>query len=453
MITDYELGSELEQVNIVKLEPEEDPDMSSPPSIMRRLATSEDLANGIVADDDTVGGLSNGISRPLSDFNHDADFSVEHSYRTDPADLSCGGDSSPESMDNKHDFCSRSFTSEQEVADGPKRLCLVCGDVASGYHYGVASCEACKAFFKRTIQGNIEYTCPANSVCEITKRRRKACQACRFQKCLRMGMLKEGVRLDRVRGGRQKYKRSPDTSPLMYYGTAFKKFCIDDNKMLAALLSIEPDKVYAKPDSQLPNNEYKLMATLSDLADRELVATIGWAKQVPGFVSLQLSDQMNLLQSTWLEILCLNLAFRSCPYKNILVFADDFKLSEDDVVKFSAPVQLDSICRRLAKKLSDLALTKEEYVLMKTLLLLNTDISVENSETVQILRDRMHDSLVEYQVARGNVNYRRMGNLLLTLPLVMQAKLLAREYWFNVKKDGRVPLHKLLSEMLEYACT
>ena len=28
----------------------------------------------------------------------------------------------------------------------------------------------------------------------------------RFQKCLRKGMLKEGVRLDRVRGGRQKYR-------------------------------------------------------------------------------------------------------------------------------------------------------------------------------------------------------------------------------------------------------
>lgn len=41
--------------------------------------------------------------------------------------------------------------------------------------------------------GNIEYSCPANGTCEITKRRRKACQACRYQKCLVMGMLKEGM--------------------------------------------------------------------------------------------------------------------------------------------------------------------------------------------------------------------------------------------------------------------
>ncbi|XP_073908772.1 estrogen-related receptor gamma-like [Castor canadensis] len=77
----------------------------------------------------------------------------------------------------------------------PKRLCLVCGDIASGCHYGVASCEACKAFFKRTIQGNIEYSCPAMNECEITKRRCKSCQACHFMKCLKVGMLKEGKAL------------------------------------------------------------------------------------------------------------------------------------------------------------------------------------------------------------------------------------------------------------------
>ena len=64
--------------------------------------------------------------------------------------------------------------------------------------------------FIHFITGNIDYTCPASNDCEINKRRRKACQACRFQKCLKMGMLKEGVRLDRVRGGRQKYRRMID---------------------------------------------------------------------------------------------------------------------------------------------------------------------------------------------------------------------------------------------------
>lgn len=58
------------------------------------------------------------------------------------------------------------------------------------------------------------------------------------------------------------------------------------------------------------SSQYKNLSILSDLVDKELVATIGWAKQIPGFTELTLNDQMRLLQSTWTEILALSLAFR-----------------------------------------------------------------------------------------------------------------------------------------------
>lgn len=92
---------------------------------------------------------------------------------------------------------------------------------------------------------------------------------------------------------------------------------------------------------------------------------------VAGFINLPLTDQMNLLQSTWLDVLCFNLAYRSTPYKGVLVFADDFKCTESESKKFGSPTELDTVTRKLAKKLSDMMITKEEYVLMKAMLLLN----------------------------------------------------------------------------------
>ena len=34
-----------------------------------------------------------------------------------------------------------------------KRVCQVCGDVASGCHYGAVTCGSCKVFFKRAAEG------------------------------------------------------------------------------------------------------------------------------------------------------------------------------------------------------------------------------------------------------------------------------------------------------------
>uniref|UniRef100_A0A3Q3LTW6 Nuclear receptor subfamily 1 group D member 1 n=1 Tax=Labrus bergylta TaxID=56723 RepID=A0A3Q3LTW6_9LABR len=77
--------------------------------------------------------------------------------------------------------------------NGMVLLCKVCGDVASGFHYGVHACEGCKGFFRRSIQQNIQYKkCLKNESCTIMRINRNRCQQCRFKKCLSVGMSRDG---------------------------------------------------------------------------------------------------------------------------------------------------------------------------------------------------------------------------------------------------------------------
>ncbi|KAK6620154.1 hypothetical protein RUM43_011772 [Polyplax serrata] len=76
-------------------------------------------------------------------------------------------------------------------------LCVVCGDRASGRHYGAISCEGCKGFFKRSIRKQLGYQCRGTKNCEVTKHHRNRCQYCRLQKCLEKGMRSDSVQHER----------------------------------------------------------------------------------------------------------------------------------------------------------------------------------------------------------------------------------------------------------------
>ncbi|XP_036104271.1 peroxisome proliferator-activated receptor delta [Molossus molossus] len=75
--------------------------------------------------------------------------------------------------------------------------CRVCGDKASGFHYGVHACEGCKGFFRRTMRMKLEYEKCERS-CKIQKKNRNKCQYCRFQKCLALGMSHNAIRFGRM---------------------------------------------------------------------------------------------------------------------------------------------------------------------------------------------------------------------------------------------------------------
>ena len=150
-----------------------------------------------------------------------------------------------------------------------------------------------------------------------------------------MGMLKEGVRLDRVRGGRQKYRRNPVAHPyqLMIPQTTSQiaPTSLDDIKMLENLSICEPeltsvgdgciDLMNKTSDSSSSNSNsnsnnsnninnnsvddgdnvnngtinsehqqkvealaQEMLSVLGDIYDKELVGVIGWAKQIPGWL-------------------------------------------------------------------------------------------------------------------------------------------------------------------------
>ncbi|CAB1329361.1 unnamed protein product, partial [Coregonus sp. 'balchen'] len=79
----------------------------------------------------------------------------------------------------------------------PVEFCVVCGDKASGRHYGAVSCEGCKGFFKRSVRKNLTYSCRSNQDCVVNKHHRNRCQFCRLRKCLDMGMKMESVQSER----------------------------------------------------------------------------------------------------------------------------------------------------------------------------------------------------------------------------------------------------------------
>ncbi|XP_064466228.1 probable nuclear hormone receptor HR38 isoform X2 [Ornithodoros turicata] len=206
-----------------------------------------------------------------------------------------------------------SSTSSSSTPPTPSsQLCAVCGDNAACQHYGVRTCEGCKGFFKRTVQKGAKYVCLANRDCPVDKRRRNRCQFCRFQKCLTVGMVKEVVRTDSLKGRRGRLPSKPKSpqesppSPPVSLITALVRAHVDTSPDISNRdysmcrdLPIEEGRRTAAEVQQF----YTLLTTSVDVIKT-------FAEKIPGFSDLEKSDQELLLQSSSLELFVLRLAYR-----------------------------------------------------------------------------------------------------------------------------------------------
>ncbi|XP_063064131.1 peroxisome proliferator-activated receptor gamma-like [Engraulis encrasicolus] len=217
--------------------------------------------------------------------------------------------------------------------------CRVCGDRASGYHYGVHACEGCKGFFRRTVRLKLIYDrCGLH--CRVDKRSRNKCQYCRFQKCLLAGMSHNAIRFGRMphterekllgeiaKEMEQLDREEADMRSLakQLYDSYVKLFPLPKSKAKAILSgktnSHVPFVIHDMKSlvagsqmmncRQLPVPRAHLETSLQPLEDRvelsffrrvqirsaESIREITeFAKSIPGFQSLDLNDQITLLK-------------------------------------------------------------------------------------------------------------------------------------------------------------
>ncbi|KAM4633205.1 estrogen receptor 2a [Polymixia lowei] len=382
--------------------------------------------------------------------------------------------------DNSKTVRKHSQESEDSVvSSGGKaglHYCAVCHDYASGYHYGVWSCEGCKAFFKRSIQGHNDYICPATNQCTIDKNRRKSCQACRLRKCYEVGMTKCGMRKERgtfrspqarrgtrfsSRGGANAPKREVLSGVVGVSLNEPHPPALTPEQLIERIMEAEPPDIYLMKDMRKPLTEANVMMSLTNLADKELVHMISWAKKIPGFVELGLLDQVHLLECCWLEVLMMGLMWRSVHHPGKLIFSPDLSLSREEGSCVQGFVEIFDMLLAATSRVRELKLQREEYVCLKAMILLNSNMCLSSSEDggelqshskLLCLLDAVTDALV-WAIAKTGLTFRqqytRLAHLLMLLSHVRHVSNKGMDHLHCMKMKNMVPLYDLLLEMLD----
>uniref|UniRef100_A0A8C6XTF0 Progesterone receptor n=1 Tax=Naja naja TaxID=35670 RepID=A0A8C6XTF0_NAJNA len=267
----------------------------------------------------------------------------------------------------------------------PQKICLICGDEASGCHYGVLTCGSCKVFFKRAMEGQHNYLCAGRNDCIVDKIRRKNCPACRLRKCCQAGMILGGRKFKKF--NKVKMLRALDVVTLQQPAalpnesqTLVQRLSFSPSQdiqfippLITVLQSIEPEVVYAGYDNTKPETPSALLTSLNLLCERQLLCVVKWSKSLPGFRNLHIDDQITLIQYSWMSLMVFAMGWRS--YKHVsgqmLYFAPDLILNEQRM-KESSFYSLCLSMWQIPQEFVKLQVSCEEFLCMKALLLLNT---------------------------------------------------------------------------------
>ncbi|XP_040070682.2 nuclear receptor subfamily 1 group I member 3 [Ixodes scapularis] len=187
------------------------------------------------------------------------------------------------------------------------RVCGVCGDRAKSYHFGGISCDSCKAFFRRSVQNEARFTCPYQGRCHITLTSRKSCQACRFAKCLSIGMEASWVMSEQERRARMQQRQAPQAART---GDGTKPLTSEDVLLLEELVNAHTTGCAMAPFAErLFHDQDRSRTELLDLFFTLIHQLSGFAQELDAFCRVPEPHRQVLLRTSVLELCFLRSAF------------------------------------------------------------------------------------------------------------------------------------------------
>ncbi|XP_060867906.1 transcription factor HNF-4 homolog isoform X2 [Metopolophium dirhodum] len=323
------------------------------------------------------------------------------------------------------------------------QACSICGDRATGKHYGAASCDGCKGFFRRSVRKSHFYSCRFSRNCIVNKDKRNQCRYCRLRKCFKAGMRKEAVQneRDRINCRRPSYEEQPCASGLSV------------TSLLNAEILSRSESDTAE-DTNLANKHVANIGDVCESMKTQLLFLVDWAKRIPAFTELQLNDQVSLLRAHAGEHLLLGLAKRSLMLKDVLLLGNNRVITRH-VPDNGIPSDLDisrvgsRVLDELVKPLNDVQIDDTEFACLKAIVFFDPNAKgLNESDRIRRMRKQIHRNLEDYISDRQYETCGRFAELLLTLPALQSITWQMIEQIQFAKLFGMAHIEPLLQEML-----
>ncbi|XP_049962797.1 hepatocyte nuclear factor 4-gamma isoform X1 [Schistocerca serialis cubense] len=332
--------------------------------------------------------------------------------------------------------------------------CAICGDRATGKHYGAASCDGCKGFFRRSVRKNHLYTCRFSRSCVVDKDKRNQCRYCRLRKCFKAGMKKEAVQNERDRISCRRTSLEEHTT-----GNGLSPASLLNAELLSRQVGAALEQI-STPDANF-NLANKQLANINDVCDsmkQQLLVLVEWAKYINAFTELPLDDQVALLRAHAGEHLLLGLARRSMHLKDVLLLGNNCIITRHCPGHFkeagvSPDVDIsrvgDRVMDELVKPFSEVQIDDTEFACLKAIVFFDPNArGLSDPARIKTVRHQILINLEDYISDRQYDSRGRFGEILLTLPALQSINWQMIEQIQFAKLFGVARIDSLLQEML-----